>query len=128
MRHRANDLCPVCRREPRFHGWFDANLALGNPARDASYRELCSRACQIIFHGRRGMIDPTPNERASMQHAGRMGGEYLDSIGQTDLASLSDEEWRTFVECVVTGFCDSLREFAARDEARIQQMREGAPF
>ncbi len=74
------------------------------------------------------MIDATPNEQMAMQHAGRMGGEYLDSIGQTDLAHLGDEEWRIFVECIVTGFCDSLRELAAKDSARINAISEGVPF
>lgn len=74
------------------------------------------------------MIDATPNEQAALQRAGRMGGEYLDSIGQTDLALLSDEEWRIFVECVVTGFCDGLRDLAARDRGRIEAMSEGVPF
>ena len=34
------------------------------------------------------MIDPTPNEKAAFVHGGEMGGEYLDSIGKTDLESL----------------------------------------
>ena len=41
------------------------------------------------------MIDPTPNERAAMARGGAMGGEYLDSLGKTDLAQLSLEEWQT---------------------------------
>ena len=38
--------------------------------------------------GGRGMIDPTPNERAAMLHGAEMAGEYLDSLGKTDLAPL----------------------------------------
>ena len=34
------------------------------------------------------MIDPTPNELAAIVHAGAIGGEYLDSLGRTDLAGL----------------------------------------
>jgi len=34
------------------------------------------------------MIDPTPNEKAAVVNGGRMGGEYLDSIGKTDLETL----------------------------------------
>jgi hypothetical protein len=38
------------------------------------------------------MIDPTPNERAAIAHGGAMAGEYLDSLGKTDLAQLSVED------------------------------------
>ncbi len=74
------------------------------------------------------MIDPTPNEQNAMTHAGQMGGEYLDSIARSDLASLSPEEWRTFIEAVITGYCDHLRDLAARDEERLAAMQERVPF
>jgi hypothetical protein len=38
------------------------------------------------------MIDPTPNERNAIDHAGAMGGEFLDSIGESDLATLTRTE------------------------------------
>jgi len=74
------------------------------------------------------MIDPTPNEKAAMDHGGRMGGEYLESIGKTDLLSLTPEEWNTFIECVVTGYCDHLRDLAASDRTRLDDMKEGVPL
>ena len=74
------------------------------------------------------MIDPTPNERAAMEHGGQMGGEYLDSLGKTDLATFTAEEWSTFIECVVTGYCDCLRELASTDRNRLDAMKEGVPF
>lgn len=36
--------------------------------------------------------------------AGNIGGEYLDSLGKTDLAMFSKEEWETFVYCIVKGY------------------------
>ena len=63
-------LCAVCRREPRGFGWFDARFRPADPRRGASYRRLCSRACQDICHRRQGMIDPTPNEHAAMVAGG----------------------------------------------------------
>ena len=78
-------LCAVCRREPRGFGWFDASYRVSDPRRDRSYRQLCSRRCQDICHRRRGMIDPTPNEIAAMQAGGQLAGEYLESIGKSDL-------------------------------------------
>ncbi|MFM2090834.1 MAG: hypothetical protein RLZZ127_1323 [Planctomycetota bacterium] len=75
------------------------------------------------------MIDPTPNERDAMGAAGRLGGEYLDSIGKTDLATLTGEQWDTFVEAIVTGYGDRLRELADRDGATLKTMTNaGAPF
>lgn len=38
------------------------------------------------------------------EHAGAMAGEYLESIGKTDLAALSREEWLQLLYIVVKGF------------------------
>jgi hypothetical protein len=61
------------------------------------------------------MRDATPNEKDAMQKAGNMGGEYLDSIKKTDLATLTSDEWTCFVECVCTGYTDAMRELRAKD-------------
>jgi hypothetical protein len=74
------------------------------------------------------MIDPTPNEQAAMMQGGAMGGEYLEAIGKTDLAQLSTHEWRTFIEMVVTGYCDSLRDHAGQDRDRLNGMMEKVPY
>ena len=58
------------------------------------------------------MIDPTPNEAEAMTVCGQMGGEYLESIGKSDLATLTETEWDRFLDAVVTGYCDHLRELA----------------
>jgi hypothetical protein len=74
------------------------------------------------------MIDPSPNETTAMEFGGLMGGEYLESIGKTDLATLSVTEWDRFIDAVVTGYCDHLRELAARDRARLDAMIAEVPF
>lgn len=74
------------------------------------------------------MIDPTPNEIAALDHGGRMGGEYLDGLGKTDLATLSLEQWRTFVEAVVTGYCDRLQALAERDRHGLGRIADTVPF
>jgi hypothetical protein len=74
------------------------------------------------------MIDPTPNERAAMSVGGMAGGEYLESIGKTDLVTLTEGEWDTFVEVIVTGYCDHLRELATQDRARLDGMSPEVPF
>ena len=39
------------------------------------------------------MIDPTPNEMQAMTVGGQQGGAYLESIGKSDLAALTETEW-----------------------------------
>lgn len=48
------------------------------------------------------MIDKTAEEQAAIKRAGKAGGEYLESIGKVDLSSLTEDEWLTFIECIVT--------------------------
>jgi len=74
------------------------------------------------------MIDPTPNERAAMEHGGAMAGEYLDSLGKCDLAQFSLGEWQTLIEVIVTGYCDHLRDLAGQDRSRIDGMADEVPF
>lgn len=54
------------------------------------------------------MVDPDEHEIAAIQAASPMAGEYLDSIGKTDLATLTDTEWLTFLEVVITAYQDEL--------------------
>ena len=74
------------------------------------------------------MIDPTPNERAAMRHGGEMAGEYLDSLGRTDLVLLDAEEWQTLIEVIVTGYCDHLRTLASQDRGRLDGLTPEVPF
>ena len=59
------------------------------------------------------MIDPSPNEEAAMENGGRLAGEYLEHLGKTDLAVLTEEEWKMFVECIVTGYIESMQKYEA---------------
>lgn len=74
------------------------------------------------------MIDPTPNESEAMTVGGQMGGEYLESIGKSDLATLTETEWDRFLDAVVTGYCDHLRELAGKDRKRLDAMTPEVPF
>lgn len=74
------------------------------------------------------MIDPTPNEAEAMTVGGQMGGKYLESIGKSDLATLTETEWGRFIDAVVTGYCDHLRELAAKDRKRLDAMTSEVPF
>ncbi len=74
------------------------------------------------------MIDPTPNESEAMRVGGQEGGQYLESIGKSDLATLSEAEWDRFIDAVITAYCDHLREIAGRDRARLDAMTPEVPF
>lgn len=49
-------------------------------------------------------MDIQPNESAAAIEAGRQAGQYLESIGKTDLAALSKEEWKTFCEVMCLNY------------------------
>ena len=74
------------------------------------------------------MIDPTPNESEAMSVGGQQGGEYLESIGRSDLRTLTETEWDRFIDAIVTGYCDHLRELAAKDRTRLDGMSPEVTF
>lgn len=74
------------------------------------------------------MIYPTPNEEAAIAHGGDMAGEYLDSLGKTDLATLTREEWLTLLTAIVGGYCDHLRDLARTDRAQIETLQDKVPY
>ena len=74
------------------------------------------------------MIDPTPNESEAMTVGGQQSGEYLESIGKSDLATLTETEWDHFIDAVVTGYCDHPRALAGKDRARLDAMIPEVPF
>jgi len=55
------------------------------------------------------LIDPTQQEMNAIIHGGRNGGEYLESIGKTDLAALSADEWTQFLLCVIGGYTEHFK-------------------
>jgi len=112
-------VCVVCNRAPRGFG-YDPRLAREN----GKPGWACSMRCLDIIKRTRGMVDATPNEQAAMQEGGAMGGEYLESIGKTDLATLTGDEWTTFVECVITGYHDKLVALCAADADRMNARQQ----
>jgi hypothetical protein len=46
------------------------------------------------------MSDIQDWEREAILNAGANGGEYLESIGITDLQSLTPHQWQTFLEVI----------------------------
>lgn len=54
------------------------------------------------------MVDPTDIELCAMDAAGAFGGAYLDEIKKTDLATLTTDEWKTFIQTVCGAYVDEL--------------------
>jgi hypothetical protein len=111
----SRGLCTVCRRGTRGFGSFDPRFAVADPRRAASFRWFCSLVCQAICERRLGMIDPTRQERAAMDHAVAMAGEHIESLGRTDLMTWSPQEFAGLIEVIVTAFTDRLRELGDDD-------------
>lgn len=61
------------------------------------------------------MIDPNQHETNALAAACQTGGEYVESLAKTDLASFTTVEWSTLIDVVVTAFQDSLRTAYADD-------------
>ena len=106
--------CAICRRDtgsdPVVPDWL-------LPWRDLTVR-TCSIVCLSLISLRtKPMIDPTEHEVVALETASDRAGEYLESLGKSDLASLSRDEWMAFLEVVVTGWTDSLRELECAQPA-----------
>lgn len=57
------------------------------------------------------MQDKTKNEEKALEQASQNGGEYITSEGLDNyFAGMSPEHWKEFIECVVTGFTNNLRQ------------------
>jgi Family of unknown function (DUF6511) len=57
----------------------------------------------------------TEHEVAAMRAASPTAGEYVESLGKTDLAAFSEDEWLTLIEVIVTAYSDALRDLADRN-------------
>ena len=66
------------------------------------------------------MIDPDEHEIAAIAAASPMAGEYLESIGKADLAALTEAEWLTLLEVIITAYQDELARL-------LDQGRHSAP-
>lgn len=63
------------------------------------------------------MIDPTPHEQAAIKSAGQVSGEFIESLGKTDLMTWSVEEFLTLVEVIVTAYLDAKVRLDAKDDS-----------
>lgn len=56
-------------------------------------------------------------EQKALRLAGEEAGEYLDQIGKSDLAKLTEPEWHNFCEKMLTGYERNMRDIIASGEA-----------
>lgn len=56
-------------------------------------------------------------EKKARRIASEEAGEYLEQIGITDLAKLSEDQWITFNEKIIIGFERAMRDVIASGEA-----------
>ncbi len=73
------------------------------------------------------MIDPNPIELAAMRQAGDRAGDYIDSLGRTDMAAWSKPEWTAFIAAICGSYVDALidQQRGANEAARKVT---GVPF
>lgn len=95
--------CPVCRRSG---GWATINIT------GAPLAGVCSRQCAAIWIKNEGRLNVEQHEKDAAIAGGARAGEYLDSIGKSDLASMTKAEWETFCQTLFEAACDALRKRA----------------
>jgi hypothetical protein len=93
-------VCAVCLRQGRGFIFIDptkANWVVRTPIHACSISHL-----DLVVHhkGTGEMLDPTAYETQALAIAGEKAGEYLESIGKTDLATLTGEEWTLFLTTI----------------------------
>lgn len=99
--------CP-CGRSPRGFAWHDL-LTSSGMRRPPIY--CCSMECLHI--AARDKEEPMPPlnalEIGAAAKASPAAGEYLDRIGKSDLAAMTEEEWLGFLAHAYAAVADEVR-------------------
>ena len=88
--------CLVCKRHA-------IGIGLGNDRTLAKPQWLCVE-CALLCNQIRSVKRLDMYEVAALDDAGNEGGEYLDTLGKTDVATLNELEFREFIKRVMLGF------------------------
>lgn len=97
-----SEVCFICRKRSWGVGVGDLKTKTGWTCRDC-HPDLAWSALRMTDE----RFDVY--ETKALKEAGAQGGGYLDSIGVTDMAKLTPEEWETFLRTIIDGFGDNLR-------------------
>ena len=76
-----------------------------------TYRALPVDKLRAKRTGGRLMIDPTQRELTAMRAAGPKAGEYIESLGRTDMALFSVEEFTTLIQVIVSAYLEAKATF-----------------
>lgn len=91
-----------CGRSPRGFAWHD----LKTPPMDRKPPVLCcSMKHMEIAAKRKGNMELNVDEKRAVRAASAEVGEYLEHIGKTDLAAMTEEEWLGFIAHTYYNVC-----------------------
>jgi hypothetical protein len=65
------------------------------------------------------MVDPNEHELAAMAAASDAAGGFIESIGQTDMARWTPQQWQQFIETVCGSYVDHLCQRQAEINASL---------
>lgn len=66
----------------------------------------CIDAAKASYFMKQDQFDSV--ETLAMRDGGDQGGQYLDTIGKSDLATLTEPEWNEFLRRIIAGYRKSL--------------------
>lgn len=69
------------------------------------------------------MVDPTEHEMLAMEAASDRAGQFIESIGRTDMATWTPQQWGQFIEVICGGYVESLCEQQAAINAALDKAR-----
>jgi len=69
------------------------------------------------------MVDANEAEKAAMQAAGNAAGQYIESLGRTDMAQWTEQQWSAFIACVCGGYVDALLEIQATATDAVRKVQ-----
>jgi hypothetical protein len=102
--------CAVCRRHAVWLGYAPLRggwMSQGGPIIWLCDDSHCHRAARSIYTMPQPALDAF--ETSAALEAGTMAGAYLEDLGTTDLAKLTEPQWQEFLRRVLTGFEQVLR-------------------
>lgn len=98
-----HELCSICHRAAAGYGWAP------HPSKPPVWvcdDEECLRLAPTRYAVKQDVWTKIEGDAAA--YGGDCAGQYLDSIGKTDLADLSKEEWDEACKLLVAGYRSEL--------------------
>jgi hypothetical protein len=105
-------LCAVCRRHAVWIGYHPGQRA---PVVWLCDDNDCHAAAKKVYGMPPKILDAY--EIGAVREAGNIAGSYLDEIGNTDLSTLTTDQWHGFLRRIVVGFEQSMRRKILENEA-----------